>query len=507
MQKIEYNDKFKQALDQMKTGQNPLFITGNAGTGKSTLLSIFLKNNKKNVVVLAPTGVAALNVKGMTIHSFFGFQPGITVDKAREKGNKVKNNSLLRSMEMIIIDEISMVRADLLDCIDAYLKAAFRKKLPFGGIRMVFIGDLYQLSPILVSQEKAVFETLYESPYFFSAKVMKEVSFELLELEKIYRQKDISFIEVLNAIRKNSVTEEQLAFINKRVIKVEDEGFIHLTTTNKEVSRINEEKLEKLPGKLYTFNAIIEGEFNASNSPTAEGLKIKKQSQVMLLTNHPEGLWVNGTVGTVTGIDDEEIIIETQDGETISVGQHKWDLYQYRLDEKSSSLVQDVIGSFIQYPLCLAWAITVHKSQGKTFDRAIVDLSGSFATGQAYVALSRCRSFDGLILKKPVQKGHIRVDPHVVRFLTEWQYEISDKNCSLEEKTNLIKKAIEEKGQVKMVYLKSNDEKSSRQVKPLTIGIMEFKDKKHLGMEAYCTKRNENRTFRIDRILELSLAY
>ncbi|HEV3251909.1 MAG TPA: DEAD/DEAH box helicase, partial [Puia sp.] len=421
---IEYNDKFQQALDLLKNGKNPLFITGNAGTGKSTLLSLFLKNNRKNIVVLAPTGVAALNVKGVTIHSFFGFHPGITIENAKEKGRKSKNISLIRSIEMIIIDEISMVRADLLDCIDAFLRVALKKQQPFGGIRMVFIGDLYQLSPVVQGQEKAFFQIIYESPYFFSAKVMKEVSFELLELEKIYRQKDLAFIEILNAIRKNSVTEQQLEFINQRVIPTEgkEEGFIHLTTTNKAVFQINEEKLQKLPGKLYTFKANADGEFNKDQAPTAEELRIKKQSQVMLLTNHPDGLWVNGTVGIVMGIQNDEIMIETQEGETISVGRHQWDLYKYRFDEKTSSLTQDVIGSFTQYPLCLAWGITIHKSQGKTFDKAMIDLSGSFATGQAYVALSRCRSFEGLILKKPVKKGHIHVDSQVVRFLTEWQY-------------------------------------------------------------------------------------
>ena len=503
---IEYNDKFQKALDLLKTGKNPLFITGNAGTGKSTLLSLFLKSHNKNVVVLAPTGVAALNVKGVTIHSFFGFHPGITVENAKKKGQKAKNGALLRSVEMIVIDEISMVRADLLDCIDAYLRAAFKSRQPFGGIRMVFIGDLYQLSPIVQSQEKAFFETVYDSPYFFSAKVMKEASFELVELEKIYRQSDLAFIEVLNAIRKNSVTDQQLDFINQRVIPIQDEGFIHLTTTNREVQQINEEKLSKLPGNLHIFKGSADGEFNPASSPTSEELRIKVDSQVMLLTNQPDGLWVNGTVGTVTRIQDNEIQIETQDGETITVGQHTWDVYEYRLDEKSSSLVQDVIGSFTQFPLCLAWAITVHKSQGKTFDRAVVDLSGSFATGQAYVALSRCRSFEGLVLKKPVKKGHIRVDPHVVNFLTKWQYAISDKNCSLDDKTNLIKKAIEENSPIKIVYLKSNDEKSSRIVQPLTIGIMEYQHKKYLGMEAYCTQRQENRMFRVDRILELTLA-
>jgi ATP-dependent exoDNAse (exonuclease V) alpha subunit len=398
-----------------------------------------------------------------------------------------------------------MVRADMLDCIDAFLRSARKRKKPFGGMRMVFIGDLYQLPPVLLTQEKPFFEQKYESPYFFSSTVMREASFELVELEKIYRQSDAAFIEVLNAIRKNCATDEQLAFINQRVIPFDDteEKWIHLTATNKAADEINEKKLQKLSSELHTSAAEIDGEFEPSHAPTDTELKIKVGAQVMLLTNQPDGLWVNGTVGTVVEIQKKEILIQKEEGEQVFVEPHKWILYKYRLDEGTSRLAQDEVGSFTQYPLCLAWGITIHKSQGKTFDRSVVDLSRSFAPGQAYVALSRCRTFNGLFLKTAVKKEQIRTDHKVVKFLTNWQYVLAGKKCSLEERIKLIEQAIEEKRSLNMVYLKSNDEKSSRIIHPIFIGPMEFKSKQYTGMKAYCTKAKEERLFNVDRILEL----
>ena len=422
MQEIEYNDPFRRALHLLESTNELVFLTGKAGTGKSTLLMLFQKKTKKNVVVLAPTGVAALNVKGMTIHSFFGFHPGITVEKAASKGRKLKDTALLHSTDMIIIDEISMVRADLLDSIDAFLRAALKTQIPFGGMRMVFIGDLYQLPPVILSQEKPYFDELYKSPYFFSAKAMENTSFALVELEKIYRQNDHAFITVLNAIRENSASDEQLAFINQRVLPInEREGkYIYLTATNKDANQINEEKLQKLPGKLYSFTATTDGDVDPSLNPTDRELKLKIGAQVMLLTNNPEGLWVNGTVGTIEDISSGKILIETQEGRKFSVTHHEWPLYEYRVDETTARLIREETGTFTQYPLCLAWGITIHKAQGKTFDQAIVDLSRAFAAGQAYVALSRCRSFDGLILKSPVKKRQILIDQHVVEFFKKF---------------------------------------------------------------------------------------
>ncbi len=417
---IEYNDQFQAALTSLESGTKPLFITGKAGTGKSTLLKLFLEKTEKNCVVLAPTGVAALNVKGSTIHSFFGFRPGITVEKAREKGKNVKKNSLIHSLHTIVIDEISMVRSDLLDCIDAFLQAANNKKLPFGGIRMVFIGDLFQLPPVLRSEEKEVFEQVYESPYFFSSKAMKETTFEVIELEKIYRQNDLAFIEVLNAIRKNRVSPDQLDFINQRVIpSAEKNPSIYLTAINQAADAINEEKLQTISSPLHSFPAVVEGEFENSYAPTDGDLKMKVGAQVMLLTNNPEGLWVNGTIGRVIEIKEKEILVQKEEGGRVTVEPFKWTLYKYRLDE-AKKLIHDEVGSFTQYPLCLAWAITIHKSQGKTFDRAVVDLSRSFAPGQTYVALSRLRTFDGLFLKVPVKKEQIKMSHHVTQFFNQW---------------------------------------------------------------------------------------
>jgi ATP-dependent DNA helicase PIF1 len=502
MQQIDYNSQFLSALELLEKGEKPLFITGKAGTGKSTLLSLFLGQTKKNVVVLAPTGVAALNVKGSTIHSFFEFNPGITVEKAKEKGRRVKETALIHSIEMIIIDEISMVRADLLDCIDVFLKAALKVNEPFGGIRVVFIGDLYQLPPVLRSDEKTYFEQIYNTPYFFSSKVMEEASFDLIELEKIYRQNDVAFIEVLNAIRKNCATDEQLAYINQRVVPFEGEG-IYLTSTNKAAAEINEAKLQQLKTELHTFAASTEGEFEQSHAPADFDLRIKVDSQVMILNNHPEGLWVNGTVGKVVEIKEKGILVKKEEGGKVLVEPYKWTVYKYRLEETTGKLAQEEVGSFKQYPLCLAWGITIHKSQGKTFERAIIDLSRSFAAGQAYVALSRCRTFEGLHLKVPVRKDQIRIEPSVVKFLTTWQYELAKKKCSLEERIRLIEKAISEKKMVSLVYLKSNDEKSTRNVQPLSVGPLIYQNRKYIGMQAYCMKRGETRLFNVDRILEI----
>lgn len=416
---IEYNTQFTEAMRILEKESGLVFITGKAGTGKSTLLSTFQGNTEKNVVVLAPTGVAALNVKGMTIHSFFGFNPRINVDTAKEKGRRVKDSSLLFSVDAIVIDEISMVRADLLDCIDVFMRAAFKRNVPFGGIRMVFIGDLYQLPPVLLSQERPFFLQLYESPYFFSAKVIKEASFKIIELEKVYRQSERMFIDVLNAIRKNCATDLQLAYINQRVLGGDDEGAIYLTATNKDADQVNEERLERLGTKAIIFEAKTEGDFEESQAPTDRDLKLKRGAQVMLLTNHPEGFWVNGTIGTVVDVGDDAVLIEKSDGGKVSVGTHKWVVYKYAMDEKAKKIVHEEAGSFTQFPVCLAWAITIHKSQGKTFDRATVDLSRSFAAGQAYVALSRCRTFEGLKLKGPVRRNQIRTDRDVVKFMED----------------------------------------------------------------------------------------
>jgi len=509
MHKIELNQQFKTALDLIEKTSESVFVTGKAGTGKSTLLTYLQDVTKKSMVVLAPTGVAALNVLGETIHSFFRFKPNVTVEEAKKAARKVKDNDLYKNIDLIVIDEISMVRADLLDCVDVFLRAVLRKREPFGGIKMVFIGDMYQLPPVLTRQDKEHFDAFYESPYFFSSQVMTHGKLKLhfVELEKIYRQSDQCFIELLNAIRNNSVNDEQLAVLNRRVdpeCSKNDRGSIYLTTTNKGADEINSRKLSRLKVKPATFEADVYGDFDLKLAPAPVELNLKAGAQVMFQNNNPEGLWVNGTIGTVKAVDDSEIKVITRDGFLVSVGRYKWTLYKYSFDTKTRTLLQESIGTFTQYPLKLAWAVTIHKSQGKTFNKVIIDLGhGTFAHGQSYVAFSRCQSLDGLILKKPLKKGHVMMDYRVVKFLTRFQYDLSEEKCSTDEKVNIIKEVIKSGERLAITYLKPNDQKSSRNIKPISVGDMEYLGKTYLGMEAWCMTQQSVRVFRVDRILEI----
>lgn len=416
----------------MEEAHNNVFLTGKAGTGKSTLLTYFMEHTKKKVVVLAPTGVAALNVQGETIHSFFGFMPNMTVEKAKKKGAKSTKNDLYRELTTIIIDEVSMVRADLADCVDVFLKAARRNSEPFGGVQMVFIGDLYQLPPIVMNHEKDFFEEYYESPWFFHSKAVRDERFfmELVELDKIYRQSDDNFIELLNAIRVNTVTDSQISAINARVLTsmVSDTDSIHLTSTNQLAADINGERLARLKGPAQSFMSTIKGSFDMKQYPADQSLTLKVGAQVMFANNDIDGQWVNGTIGQVTEILPHAVIVQIHEGKEVHVTPHEWDLYRYSYDENTHSLSQKSAGSFEQIPLKLAWAITIHKSQGKTFDRVVIDLgSGSFASGQTYVALSRCRTFEGIRLRNPIRKSDVRVDRQVHKFFTEFQREMPER--------------------------------------------------------------------------------
>jgi ATP-dependent exoDNAse (exonuclease V) alpha subunit len=506
---IVFDKQFKNALNLLKNLKKNIFITGKAGSGKSTLLNYFMQKTEKNIAVLAPTGVSALNVKGETIHSFFRFKPGITKKEAEKLAIKTKKKNLYKNLHTIIIDEISMVRADLLDCVDLFLKKVLKKSSPFGGIRMVFIGDLYQLPPVLTTEEKKHFKNLYESPYFFSSNVMKseKFKFEFLELDKIYRQNDPLFIEILNSIRNNTIDNEKIEILNERTNEKHlkcDKGYIYLTSTNKEAKEINNKKLLEINKKLFTFEAEILGEFTPKTAPTDISLQLKENSQVMFLINHPKGLFVNGSVGKITKILGDEISVKLPNGKIVLVERYNWQLYKYSFDDKSKSLIQEEIGSFLQFPLKLSWGITIHKSQGKTFDKVILDLKrGTFAHGQTYVGLSRCRTLKNLFLKYPIKKRHVLLDYKVVNFLTKLQYNLSEKKCSLEDKIAIIEKAIKDSKEINIVYLKANDQKSKRTIKPFFVGDMFYGNKKFLGIEAFCKKRNEERVFRVDRILEI----
>lgn len=511
--KIELNKQFVKALELMeKTGRN-IFITGRAGTGKSTLLELFRAQTKKKIAVLAPTGVAALNVSGQTIHSFFRFKTDITlkrVKKARPDSDMAK---LYTGLDAIVIDEISMVRADLFDCIDKFMRLNGKTdKLPFGGAQMIFFGDLYQLPPVVTSAEREIFRTHYASPYFFSAQVVKNgFNFEYLELEKIYRQSDERFISALNAIRNNSMSAEDLEFINTRLapdfVPPENDFFITLTATNDLAARINRDKLNELRGKEFRNEAYVAGDFEERSLPAEKVLEIKPGAQVMFLNNDREGRWVNGTVGVVKEIKKTEYgwkLIVSVGRENYEVDQHTWETHEYYFNKENKSIDTKKKGSFTQYPVRLAWAITIHKSQGKTFERVIIDLNrATFAAGQMYVALSRATKLESIILKKPVLAGHVRIDWQIVRFVTACQYAKSEEELSLEEKVCLLKSAVKEKRTIKIIYLKASDIKTARSIIPKKVGEFEYLNKKFLGVSARCLERNEDRIFRVDRILKM----
>jgi ATP-dependent DNA helicase PIF1 len=508
---IELNPEFKRALDIMEHTDKCAFITGRAGTGKSTLLEYFRGVTQKKVAVLAPTGVAALNVKGQTIHSFFRFKPGITVDKVR-KLRDGDEGSIYKELDAIIIDEVSMVRADLLDCIDAFLRLnGPDKRAPFGGVQMLLIGDLYQLPPVVKGDEKEIYRSLYATPYFFSANVFADLNLEFIELEKIYRQHDQEFIQLLNAIRNNTVTEESLALLNERCQPdfnpPPEDYFIYLTTTNALAESINSEQLERTKGDLYTLKGRITGGLETNNLPTALELKVKVGAQIMLLNNDAAGLWVNGSVGRITAVnyeDDEEpvVVIKLSDGYEVDVTPYTWEVFRFFIED--GKLETEVTGTFKQYPLMLAWAVTIHKGQGKTFDKVVIDIGrGTFAHGQMYVALSRCTTLEGIILKKPIRKTHIWMDWKVVKFLTKFQYDKSEAENPLADKIVAIEQSIHDKTILKITYLKLDDTKSNRTIAPKEVGEMEYAGKKYIGVRAYCYTRKADRTFRVDRILKM----
>jgi ATP-dependent DNA helicase PIF1 len=511
IQGIEINDQFQHALEIMENSGRNIFITGRAGTGKSTLLEYFRSFTRKKVAVLAPTGVAAVNVKGQTIHSFFKFKPDVTVDKIKRLKNEDKA-AVYKKLDAIIIDEVSMVRADLLDCVDLFLRLnGPNKKSPFGGIQMIFVGDLYQLPPVLKGEERAIFSSVYDTPYFFSAHAFNNLKIEFVELEKVYRQHDEHFISLLIGIRNNSITEESLELLNQRfALEYDpdpDDFYVYLTTTNELAERINSRQLEKLGGDQFTFTGKIEGEFGKESMPTAISLQIKIGAQIMMLTNDTLKRWVNGTIGKIIGVLNENgsapaIIVELANGEEVEITPYVWEIYRFFID--SNKLQSEAVGTFTQYPLTLAWAVTIHKSQGKTFNKVIIDIGrGTFAHGQMYVDLSRCTSLEGIILKQPIQKKHIWMDFKVVNFLTRFQYGKAEQNCSVENKVKKIQEAITRGETINIVYLKPNDEKSKRNIEPFEVGEMEFKGVTYLGVRAFCAKRHGERVFRVDRILEI----
>ncbi|MEN6467606.1 MAG: AAA family ATPase [Smithella sp.] len=511
---IDFNAEFQRAIALMEETKRNILITGRAGTGKSTLLAYFRDHTGKKAVILAPTGVAAVNVQGQTIHSFFHFKPNVTAASIKRKKKTEKEKSTLyKKLTTIVIDEVSMVRADLLDCIDKFLRLnGPDEKLPFGGVQMIFIGDLYQLPPVVTSAERDIFKSHYPTPYFFSAKCFDQLNIEYVELEKVYRQKDDEFVRLLNTIRNRSVTDDDLAQFNKRC----DPGFeapagsfyLSLTSTNALADTINEKRLTELPGKIWKAAGRIEGDFGKEYLPTAVDLKLKKGAQIMLLNNDSLGQWINGTIGKIKKfeqVDDGEdvIVAELDNGDTARISPYTWKIYRFFL--KNEELRSEEVGSFTQYPVRLAFAVTIHKSQGKTFENVVIDVGrGTFAHGQMYVALSRCTTLGGIILKQPLRKNHILMDWQVVKFLTGLQYAQAARTFSREDKLQMIETAITEKRDIEILYLKGQDEKSRRTVRPLFVGEMEYKGYPYLGLTAFCLNRGEKRIFNVDKILEIT---
>ena len=412
------------------TGCN-IYLTGKAGTGKTTFLHNLKKKSPKRMIVTAPTGVAAINAGGVTLHSFFQmpfgpFVPG-SETTARHRFGKEKIN-IIKSLDLLVIDEISMVRADLLDGVDAVLRRYRRSSLPFGGVQLLLIGDLHQLSPVVKDADRRILEQYYDSPYFFSSNSLRQTELITIELQHIYRQEDDDFISLLNRVRDNNLDQATLSSLNARHIQGfadtehKAEGYITLCTHNSNADAINTARLQKLAQKSYRFDADIEGEFPEHSFPTTVSLELKPQAQVMFMRNDstPEKRFFNGKIGKITRISGEKIWIQCPDEtDEIMVEPATWENIEYSLHPETLEITENKIGAFIQYPLKLAWAITIHKSQGLTFDRAIIDAQAAFAHGQVYVALSRCRTLDGMVLSSPLSLRAVKTDSSVLRFVEQ----------------------------------------------------------------------------------------
>jgi ATP-dependent DNA helicase PIF1 len=405
-------------FDAIETTQDHIFVTGRAGTGKSTLLNHLSWHTSKQIVICAPTGVAALNVGGQTIHSLFRLPIGVIADHEIEQSRELRK--LLGTIDTIVIDEVSMVNADLLDAVDRSLRQARqRPHEPFGGAQVVLFGDPYQLAPVPGDgDERAYFEDQYRSMWFFDAKVWSDADLRVYELSVIHRQHEAEFKYMLNAVRHGRVTAEIAQRLNETGARpAPRDGTITLATTNSTVTRINSTALARLPGRSLTARAEVSGEFGGRSYPADESLELKVGAQVMFLRNDSDQRWVNGSIGTVTKID-STVWVEV-DGETHQVQPAVWEKYRYSYSPITKSLKKDIVAEFTQFPLRLAWAVTIHKSQGKTYDRAIIDLGErSFAPGQTYVALSRISELDGLYLTRPLRPSDIIVDQNVLRFMS-----------------------------------------------------------------------------------------
>ncbi len=436
------NEEFMEALALAQATDKNLYITGKAGSGKTFFLKYLKSVCSKDMAILAPTGVAAINAGGQTIHSFFGLAPSLYVPNDKRfsdfiKADDVEKASVLdhytfsgekakimKALDMIIIDEVSMVRADLMDAVDMILRMYRRNNLPFGGVQMIFIGDAFQIPPVVESKDSSLLHRFYESEHFFDSRVLRANPPLYLEFKKIYRQKDRTFIDLLNRVRVNDMRKEDYQLLNSRFkpgfLPDENDSYIMLATTNRRVSEYNNYRLSELPGEERVYVASSDGDFSYRDSPADVELCLKQGAQVMFVKNNKDKGYFNGKLGKVVDMEDSFISVEvdTEEGDkrVISVAREVWKSVKYTWNDVEGCVEEETIGSFEQFPLRLAWAVTVHKSQGLTFEKVIADIGDSFASGQAYVALSRCTSFEGLVLLSPVTPMSIRTDPKVLEF-------------------------------------------------------------------------------------------
>ncbi|MGI6242165.1 MAG: helix-turn-helix domain-containing protein [Prevotella sp.] len=428
---MEGNNELREAWDFVEHTGTSIFLTGKAGTGKTTFLKAVKEHSSKRMIVVAPTGVAAINAGGVTIHSFFQlplspYVPGTSIRDRYNFGKEKRR--IIRTLDMVVIDEISMVRSDLLDAIDFVLRRYRDQTKPFGGVQLLMIGDLQQLTPVVTPQDEEMLRNYYDTPYFFGSKALQQINYVTIQLTHVYRQQDQAFINILNHIRDGKVLPEDIVNLNKRYnptfIPKAEEGYIRLTTHNRMADSYNETELRKLGGKRYVYKAEIKDTFPEYSYPADVELELKQGAQVMFIKNDASGShrYYNGRIGRVVNIGEDFIdVLCTGDREPIRVEPQEWENTKYVINERTKVIEPQVQGVFRQYPLRLAWAITIHKSQGLTFEHAIIDAGLSFASGQVYVALSRCKSLEGLVLASPIGESNIINDHRVADYISHQQ--------------------------------------------------------------------------------------